>query len=328
MGWGEIASSVFKNDSGQTNWTGIISGLLTAGATVYAVNQQKKAQEHAYQQQMNQYNQAQQFQTDQINSYRNSPAALLAPYLMSAMVQAYGGKLAKFGINLPIDEMLGRIGGGSSPGGGGATAGASQPMGGIGGGALTNLPFENAVASVAGPQGTIFDPARAKYGGGGHMGQNSRIQHRTYEDGGTLPSEGGYGGGTIDYDIFAGMQDPGYFQRMLGDSFGRIDAENGQMGAMGLNPNMDMRDWERMGAGLTPEDVLAMNKALGENHGFNRKNMLWKVIQYYNPLSLPFTAVRQWVGSDLGQRALGMSPDVVPGFMTEGNPLPYYNYEG
>ena len=99
------------------DWGSIIGGVLAAGTTIYAANQQKKMQQEQYKQQQNLYNEQIQYQQDQIAAARSTPMAQLAPILMESLINAYSGKLSKFGINLPVEEMLGAIGRGRPSGG-------------------------------------------------------------------------------------------------------------------------------------------------------------------------------------------------------------------
>ena len=112
MGW----LDAFTNSSGGTNWGAIVGGALAAGTTIYAANQQKKMQQEQYKQQQNLYNEQIQYQQDQIAAARSTPMAQLAPILMESLINAYSGKLSKFGINLPVEEMLGAIGRGHPSG--------------------------------------------------------------------------------------------------------------------------------------------------------------------------------------------------------------------
>lgn len=109
------------------NWGAIVGGVLAAGSTIYAANQQKKMQQEQYKQQQNLYNEQMQYQQNQINSARNTPIAQLAPIFMEQLINAYSGKLSKYGINFPVDEMMRIIGrGGGASGGQGGNGGGMQ----------------------------------------------------------------------------------------------------------------------------------------------------------------------------------------------------------
>lgn len=122
--------SIVGTSSGGTNWGAMIGGVLAAGSTIYAANQQKKMQQKQYDQQMDLYNEQIQFQQDQIARAQSTPIAQIAPMLMETLINAYGGKLSKYGINLPIGEMLNAIGRGSptTVEGGGGGVGSLQAL--------------------------------------------------------------------------------------------------------------------------------------------------------------------------------------------------------
>lgn len=295
----------FFGKGGGTNWASIVGGVISGYATYYAANQQKKMQEQQYKQQQQQYQDQLAFQQQQLQAARSTPAALMAPYLMETLIKAYGGKLSKYGINLPVEEMLGALSGGQQ----GGHRGTGNQM--------------NATAYDV----TGFDTEsliRSLSGLGGGSGRN-RIENRSYEGANDI---GGEFGGSVDFDIFASMQDPNYFRTHMVDSLGRIGAEQGGPFRTDLNPSFSNSDWERMGAGLSAQDVWEMNQAMKENSGMNKENIIWSIIQQLNPMNLAFSAVRRGVSSPWGVEHFGIdtSPNVMEGFMTQGTGIPYYGY--
>lgn len=187
MGWMDS----FFGKGGGTNWASIVGGVISGYATYYAANQQKKMQEQQYKQQQQQYQDQLAFQQQQLQAARSTPAALMAPYLMETLIKAYGGKLSKYGIDLPVEQMLGALSG----------SGNQQAQ--------------------SGPQYDIR--TMATYGGGsGGAGGRGRVFHRSQEPEFSDIGSMNMGGGPEWYESSRGLAEA------MGMDFGRFDsARNG-----------------------------------------------------------------------------------------------------
>lgn len=183
MGWMDS----FFGKGGGTNWASIVGGVISGYATYYAANQQKKIQEQQYKQQQQQYQDQLAFQQQQLQAARSTPAALMAPYLMETLIKAYGGKLSKYGIDLPVEQMLGALSG----------SGNQQAQ--------------------SGPQYDIR--TMATYGGGsGGAGGRGRVFHRSQEPEFSDIGSMNMGGGPEWYESSRGLAEA------MGMDFGGFDA--------------------------------------------------------------------------------------------------------
>jgi hypothetical protein len=100
------------------------NALLTAGMSAYASGKKKKEDNKQLDWMNSILADKRRYEDEKIARYKSSPAAQMSPMIMEMLVNAYGPKFKKYGIDMPLDKMLSAINGGSQ-GPSGASGGPS-----------------------------------------------------------------------------------------------------------------------------------------------------------------------------------------------------------
>lgn len=102
------------------------NSLLTAAASTWASGKKKKEENKQLDWMNSILDDKRRYEEEKIARYKSSPGAQMSPMIMEMLVNAFGPKFKKYGIDMPLDKMLSAINGGSQ-----APSGASNgPSGG------------------------------------------------------------------------------------------------------------------------------------------------------------------------------------------------------
>lgn len=102
------------------------NSLLTAGMSMYASGKKKKEENKQLDWMNSILADKQRYEDEKVARYKSSPAAQMSPMIMEMLVNAYGPKFKKYGIDMPIEKMLSAINGGSQ----GPSSASNGPSGG------------------------------------------------------------------------------------------------------------------------------------------------------------------------------------------------------
>lgn len=137
------------------------NSLLTAGMSMYASGKKKKEENKQLDWMNSILADKRRYEDEKIARYKSSPAAQMSPMIMEMLVNAYGPKFKKYGIDMPLDKMLAAINGGSQgPSGasGGTSDGAApqRTLSQIANGEGVNLRFQARSDGTFGPANTTM----------------------------------------------------------------------------------------------------------------------------------------------------------------------------
>lgn len=111
------------NNDSSSFWNSILTGAMSA----YASGKKKKEDNKQLDWMNSILEDKRRYEDEKISRYKSSPAAQMSPMIMEMLVNAYGPKFKKYGIDMPLDKMLAAINGGSqgAPGASGGVSGGN-----------------------------------------------------------------------------------------------------------------------------------------------------------------------------------------------------------
>ena len=176
-------------------WGKVLVGVVSAAGTMWAAREQKKAQEKQYEYEQRMLEEQRQYQQDRVNAAQNTPIAKMAPILMQSVLQLYGSKLKKHGVDLPMDQLMAALGMGS-----GSTLQSAM----AGGSGYRDTVSPEQRAQITATQ-EAFKRGEIGGAGGARMTNGSRVQRRAdsaFDGMGDRPVSNG-GSGDIFDQMFA-----------------------------------------------------------------------------------------------------------------------------